>query len=184
MSKKGKHTTVEKSLRPEIAWLESLTEVKKVILGISDSCRHSYPPGHLKLQGETDGGLRLNGYSGSGVTRVFVRVDEENRDFVLGCLVLAGGMVFIYMMSLSRKGNSSKTESESELNQDKTTQPPNRICTSLACDWVSLVDDTLEGEVQKKRIIIMKCNECGAMDKTIESVDLQSKKTWKTIKEK
>ena len=103
--------------------------------------------------------------------------------FVLGCLVLAGGMVFVYMMSLSRK-SSPKTGPESELNQDKTTQPPNRICTSLACDWVGLVDDTLEGEVQKKRIIIMKCNECGAMDKTIESVDLQSKKTWKTIKEK
>jgi hypothetical protein len=80
MSKKGKHKSLDKSLKPVIAWLESLDIVERIILGISEACRHTYSPGHLKYQGDTEAGIRLNAYSGKGVTKIFVRVETEDKD--------------------------------------------------------------------------------------------------------
>lgn len=80
MSKKGKHQTVETSLKKNMKWLESLEIVERVILGLSESCRHAFAPGHLRVQGEVEGGLRLNAYSGRGVTKVFVGVSPDNKD--------------------------------------------------------------------------------------------------------
>ncbi len=80
LSKKGKHQTVETSLKPNMKWLENLEIVERVIIGLSEACRHKFTPGHIKVQGEVDGGLRLNTYSGRGVTKVFVGVAPENKE--------------------------------------------------------------------------------------------------------
>lgn len=86
MSKRGRHTSLDKSLKTEIAWLESHEIVERLIIGRSDSCRHAYPPGHLKIQGEVEGGFRINGYAGFGVTQIFVKVSEANRPVLLELL--------------------------------------------------------------------------------------------------
>ena len=77
-SKRGRHKSAGNELDRSIRWLESLSEVKKVILGFSESCRHKYAPGHLKIRSDVDGGFKVNGYSGNGVVDLFVRVETEN----------------------------------------------------------------------------------------------------------
>jgi hypothetical protein len=77
--KRGKHKSVDKELRPSISWLESLPEVLKVVIGLSESARHSFPPGALRYRSTVAGGIKLNAYGGKGVIDVFVKVDEEDR---------------------------------------------------------------------------------------------------------
>ena len=77
-SKRGRHKSAGGDLDRSIRWLESLAEVKKVILGFSNSCRHKYPPGHIKIRLDVDGGFKANGYSGNGVVDLFIRVETED----------------------------------------------------------------------------------------------------------
>lgn len=75
MRKQGKHKSLDKALKPNIRWLESLFCIKKVVLGISEACRHRYSPGTLRFKSDVDGGIKMNGYSGIGVTDIFVKID-------------------------------------------------------------------------------------------------------------
>ncbi len=79
MSKKGRHKTVPKELKPTIAWLESFDEIKRVIIGISESCRHTYTPGTIRVRSAVLGGLSVNGYGGNGVTDIYVCVSPLER---------------------------------------------------------------------------------------------------------
>lgn len=80
---KGKHTTLDKNLKNSVLWLEGLPGVNKVILGISEACRHRYTPGHLRFKREVEGGIKLNGYSGNGIIDIFVRIDPiEKRESI------------------------------------------------------------------------------------------------------
>lgn len=72
---KGRHTSVDKHLKRNILWLENTMGVSKVVLGISEACRHHYPPGHLRFKMDVDGGIKLNGYSGKGITDIFIKID-------------------------------------------------------------------------------------------------------------
>lgn len=72
---RGKHKTVPRELKQNVAWIES--QGAKVILGMSDCARHKFAPGHIKIQGETEAGLRANGYSGNGVIRFFIRCKDD-----------------------------------------------------------------------------------------------------------
>ncbi|MDB6097252.1 MAG: hypothetical protein JWM09_1530 [Francisellaceae bacterium] len=72
---KGRHTSLDKHLKNNIAWIEKLESVQKVVLGISEACRHKYPPGHIRFKMDVDGGIKVNAYSGKGVTDVFIRID-------------------------------------------------------------------------------------------------------------
>lgn len=72
---KGRHTSVDKHLKRNILWLEELPGVKKVVLGISEACRHRYTPGHIRFKMDVEGGIKINGYSGIGVTDIFVKID-------------------------------------------------------------------------------------------------------------
>ncbi len=81
--KRGRHTSLDKSLKTEIAWLESHAAVERLIIGRSEACRHSYPPGHIKVQGDAGGGIRVNAYSGIGVTQIFIKVSPENKPALL-----------------------------------------------------------------------------------------------------
>ncbi len=77
MALQGRHKSLDKDAKKSIRWLETVPGVKKVILGISESCRHKYSPGFLKIRGVVEGGFKMNSYSGNGVTDIFVHVDGE-----------------------------------------------------------------------------------------------------------
>lgn len=74
----GKHKTLDKSLKRSIKHVKKLEGVKKIILGFSESCRHKYPPGHIKIRARIEGGLKANAYSGKGVTDIFIRISPSN----------------------------------------------------------------------------------------------------------
>ena len=71
---KGKHKTLQKDLKRSVLWLEKQPNVNKVILSFTECCRHKYPPGYIRCKQELEGGLTANGYSGTGVTDLFIRV--------------------------------------------------------------------------------------------------------------
>ena len=73
--KRGQHKSLDKELNLSVKWLESFECVTKVVLGLTENCRHKFPPGHLKIQMNKDGGMKLKGYSGNGVVDIFVKVD-------------------------------------------------------------------------------------------------------------
>jgi len=75
MSKKGRHTTLDKQLKRNVLWIEKIASVSKVVLGFSECCRHKYPPGHIKFKLNVTGGIKVNGYSGKGVTDIFIKIN-------------------------------------------------------------------------------------------------------------
>lgn len=80
---KGRHKSVDKHLKKNIQWLEKVPSVTKVVLGISEACRHRYAPGYLRFKMDVEGGVKMNGYSGNGVMDIFVRIDPiEEREAV------------------------------------------------------------------------------------------------------
>lgn len=80
---KGKHTSLDKSLKKNIDWIEAHPSVKKVVLGFSEGCRHKYAPGTIRFKSDVDGGIKVNGYSGKGVTDIFIRIEPiEAREIV------------------------------------------------------------------------------------------------------
>lgn len=76
MSKLGKHKTIRTELKQSIAWLEAMPEVSRIILGLTDNCRHKYAPGFLRYRRDVTGGFLVNGYHGNGVTGVCVIVEQ------------------------------------------------------------------------------------------------------------
>lgn len=81
--KKGKHTSTGKKLKPSVKWLEKFEEVEKVVLSFSESCRTTYPPGHLRYTRDAPGGIKLIGHSDNGVINIFVKVSDENKQKLL-----------------------------------------------------------------------------------------------------
>ncbi|MEY3182259.1 MAG: hypothetical protein RLZ35_244 [Pseudomonadota bacterium] len=80
---RGRHKSLDKHLKNEIAWVEKLPGVQKIVLGFSESCRHRYPPGHIRFTADVDGGIKVIGYSGKGVTDIFIRIDPpEAREII------------------------------------------------------------------------------------------------------
>lgn len=77
-SKRAHHTSLPGDLDRSIRWLEKFPEVQKVILGFIKSCGHSYPPGHIRIQGECLGGLKAVGYFGSGLVNFVITISGEN----------------------------------------------------------------------------------------------------------
>ncbi len=71
----GRHQSLERSVKKSLKWLESNEGVAKVVIGISECCRHKYPPGYLKFKMDVDAGLTLNAYSGNGVTDLFIKIE-------------------------------------------------------------------------------------------------------------
>lgn len=67
---KGKHKSVPKELKRNIAWLEK--EGVKVVLGICECARHKFSPGTIRLVRETDAGFKAIAYSGNGIMNMFI----------------------------------------------------------------------------------------------------------------
>lgn len=70
----GRHRSLDKALKRSIDWLTTQPGVTKVVIGLSAACRHKYPPGHLRYKSSVPGGIKINGYSGKGVTDFFIRL--------------------------------------------------------------------------------------------------------------
>lgn len=88
MALQGKHQSMGKDLKRSIRWLETIPSVKKVVLGFSEACRHKYAPGVIRFKMDVDGGIKVNGYSGTGVTDIFVKIDPiEDREQVKTMLI-------------------------------------------------------------------------------------------------
>ena len=75
-----------KILNKQVAWLESFAEVKKVVLGRTENCRHSFKSGFLKVQLDVDGGFTVKAFSGNGVVDIFVRCDINDREYLKALL--------------------------------------------------------------------------------------------------
>ncbi len=77
-SKRGKHQSIGKEMKPLAAKLEGSSLVKKMVLMRSENARHSFTPGKCKLQFVTDAGFKLNAYTGNGIVNLFVVCDASN----------------------------------------------------------------------------------------------------------
>lgn len=80
--KRGRHKSLETALDRRLRRLADRDLVKKVILGASDNARHKYSPGTLKIQREEPNGFKVNGYSGNGVTVVYIYCNESDKEAV------------------------------------------------------------------------------------------------------
>lgn len=76
---RGKHKSIAKELKKNIAWLEN--QGAKIIIGISECARHKFSPGTIRLVNETEAGFKAIGYSGNGIMNLFIVVkDAELRE--------------------------------------------------------------------------------------------------------
>lgn len=80
MSKRAKHKSLSSDLDRSVRWLESLSEVNKVVLGRTENCRHTYPPGHIRHQRDVPGGFYVKGYSGNGIVDIYVGIEKESTE--------------------------------------------------------------------------------------------------------
>jgi len=83
---RGKHTSAGKDLDRSLRWLENVVGVKKVVLGLTEACRHKSPPGYLKYQRDGAGGFHVKGFSGNGVVNVFVVTEDDTKDDVIAAM--------------------------------------------------------------------------------------------------
>jgi hypothetical protein len=88
----GRHQTLEPQVKRNVEWIERLPSVSKVVLGFSESCRHRYPPGHIRFRTNVRGGFKINAYSGKGITDIFIKIDPiEDRDMIIALITARFG---------------------------------------------------------------------------------------------
>ena len=75
MEKTGRHKSLDKEVKRSVQWLMRYDFITKVVIGISESCRHKYAPGTLRWKSDVPGGIKINAYSGNGVTDIFIKID-------------------------------------------------------------------------------------------------------------
>ena len=73
----GRHKSLDNKLKKSVQWIYKQKSVTKIILGLSRSCRHKYSPGYIKFKHNVKKGIKVNGYSGKGITDIFIRVESS-----------------------------------------------------------------------------------------------------------
>lgn len=76
-NKFGKHKTLDKTAKIAVNNLLRLPFVYKVVLGSSINCRHHYPPGAVKFQRIENVGVKVNLFSGRGVTVAYLYSNDR-----------------------------------------------------------------------------------------------------------
>jgi hypothetical protein len=71
----GRHQSLDSHVKKSLQWLQGIQGVAKVVIGISESCRHRFPPGYIRFKLDVEGGIKMNGYSGNGVTDLFIKIE-------------------------------------------------------------------------------------------------------------
>lgn len=84
----GKHTSLDSNVKQNVEWIKSIPCVSKIVIGISESCRHKYPPGHIRFRRDVNGGIKINAYSGNGVTDIFIKIEPISEREKLKALIL------------------------------------------------------------------------------------------------
>lgn len=79
MSKRGQHQSLCHAADRSVRWLEMFECVEKVILGRSESCRHKYAPGTIRLTTEVEAGFKIKIYGGTGVTDGYLYLPTDCR---------------------------------------------------------------------------------------------------------
>lgn len=85
----GKHKSLDKSARTAAKNLLRLPFVYKVVLGASIHCRHHYPPGAVKFQRMENVGVKINLFSGRGVTVAYLY--SKDREILIDYLTKEHG---------------------------------------------------------------------------------------------
>lgn len=80
--KRGQHKSLCNAGDRSVKWLEAFECVQKVILGRSESCRHSFSPGTLRLSSNVDAGFKIKIYGGKGITDGYLYIAPEHRPFI------------------------------------------------------------------------------------------------------
>jgi hypothetical protein len=73
----GRHKSLDKSAKATTKNLLRLPFVYKVVLGPSIHCRHHYPPGAVKFQRLEQAGVKINLFSGRGVSIAYLYSKER-----------------------------------------------------------------------------------------------------------
>lgn len=73
--KRGKHSTLHRSLRSFAAKMERIGA--KIILGRPESARHKYAPGTVRFSKDLDGGIEVKAYDGNGLRKIFIRTKDK-----------------------------------------------------------------------------------------------------------
>lgn len=93
-------------------------------------------------------------------------------------------MVLILVVQVFSKLRSQGGKNYLDVPLEHTTQLPVPIAAATCThDWQVLVQETLDGELESKVVVVMKCPRCGAIDKTIETAQKKVKRDWKLVKE-
>lgn len=72
---RAKHKTIPKELKKDMKWIEA--QGAKLVLGICESTRHKYSPGHIRLLRKEDGGIKSVAYTGNGIMNFFIVCKNE-----------------------------------------------------------------------------------------------------------
>jgi hypothetical protein len=67
---KGRHKTIPKELKKEMRWIEA--QGAKIVLGLCESTRHKFSPGHIRLLRQEDAGIKSVAYTGNGIMNFFI----------------------------------------------------------------------------------------------------------------
>jgi hypothetical protein len=73
---KGRHKTIPKELKKEMKWIEA--QGAKLVLGICESTRHKFSPGHIRLLRKDDAGIKSVAYTGNGIMNFFIVCKNED----------------------------------------------------------------------------------------------------------
>jgi hypothetical protein len=70
-----RHQTLHKEVKHKVKKLRKHQNVKKVVIGPFNNCRHRYKPGKILIKQETDNGFKVFAYDGSGIFTLYVYVE-------------------------------------------------------------------------------------------------------------
>ena len=73
-----RHQTLHKEVKPNVNKLRKHANVKKVVIGPYNNCRHKFKPGKIHIKQETSNGFKVFAYDGSGIFTLYVYVEDIN----------------------------------------------------------------------------------------------------------